>query len=87
MVQGLKFPSQNPNPRGEEGGKERTETRLREEQSTFVLASGGKKNWLPKRKGVRGFFNPNNSHPKRLHYPWTQINTRKPVGAKPEKDT
>jgi hypothetical protein len=55
VVQGLKFPSQNPNPRGEEGGRERTGRGLWEEQSSSVLASG-KKNWQPKRKGVRGIF-------------------------------
>jgi hypothetical protein len=65
MVQGLKFPSQNPNPRGEEGGKERTERRLREEQSPSVLASGERKTGRTRGRGEGIFFNPNNSHPKK----------------------
>jgi hypothetical protein len=51
MVQGLKFPSQNPNPRGEEGGKERTERRLREEQSPSILASGERETGCPRGRG------------------------------------
>jgi hypothetical protein len=55
MVQGLKFPSQNPNPRGEEGGKERTERRLREEQSPSILASGERETGCPRGRG-EGIF-------------------------------
>jgi hypothetical protein len=56
MVQGLKFPSQNPNPRGEEGGKERTEP--------VCSCVRGKRKLAAQEEGVRGFFNPNNSHQK-----------------------
>ena len=57
MVQGLKFPSQNPNPRGEEGGRERTVRGRREERCSSVLVPGERKK-LGEREGegVRGFL-------------------------------
>jgi hypothetical protein len=55
MVQGLKFPSQNPNPRGEEGGRERTGRGLREKQSSSVLASGEEK-LAAREEGGEGVF-------------------------------
>jgi len=58
MIQGLKFPPQNPNPRREEGGTERPGRGRREEQRSSVLARGEGKNWERERKGVRGFLIP-----------------------------
>ena len=60
MIQGLKFPPQNPNPRREEGGTERPGRGRREEQRSSVLARGEGKKKLgeQERKGVRGFLIP-----------------------------
>ena len=69
MVQGLKFPSQNPNPREEEGGTETPGMGQREEQPVLFLREGKEKKLKEREEGGEGIFNPNNSHPKRLHYP------------------
>jgi len=59
MIQGLKFPPQNPNPRREEGGTERPGRGRREEQRSSVLARGeGKKTGRAREEGVRGFLIP-----------------------------
>ena len=69
MVQGLKFPSQNPNPRGEEGGIEEEEQNAREGRRSPVLAPGERKKQRG-RKGeeVRGHLTPTILNPKILNY-------------------
>jgi len=62
-VQGLKISSPNSNPRSGE------EERKKEKRERRRGARGKEKLEERERKGVRGVFNPNNSHPKRLLYP------------------
>jgi len=69
MIQGLKFPPQNPNPRREEGGTERPGRGRREEQRSSVLAREERKKLTEREEGGEGIFNPNNSHPKKTILP------------------
>jgi len=65
MVQGLKFPSQNPNPRGEEGGREEEEEDARERSPLHCSCTRGKeKRGEEKGEGVRGYLTPTTLNPK-----------------------
>jgi hypothetical protein len=55
MVQGLKFPSQNPNPRGEEGGRERTGRGYGRSRAPLFLRQG-KEKLAAREEGGEGFF-------------------------------
>jgi len=56
MIQGLKFPPQNPNPRREEGGTERPGRGRWEEQPLLFLREGKEKTGRRRGEGGEGIF-------------------------------
>jgi len=59
------FPSKNPNPRGEEGGREEEEEDAREGRPLVCSCARGKeKSGREKGRGVRGYLTPTTLNPK-----------------------
>ena len=68
-IQKLNPPWEIPNPRPVEKRGEGKKQHRRGGGRPFVLAPGERKTGRGREEGGEGIFNPNNSHPKRLHYP------------------